>query len=70
MEVLYLVKIFDGEFSPALCVLRLPESKKVLFENWSVCLYVYKCREYSVLYIYKTIKDRNSKMYTQYQISV
>ena len=43
MEVLFSVKIFDGEFSPDLYVLRSPESKKVVFENWSVRMYVCVC---------------------------
>ena len=36
MEVLFSVKIFDVEFSPDLNVLRSPESKKVVFGNFSV----------------------------------
>ena len=34
---------FDLEFSPDLHVLRSPESKKVDFRNWSVCVYVCVC---------------------------
>ena len=43
MEVLFSVKIFDVEFSPVLYVLRSPESKKVVFGNWSVRMYVCVC---------------------------
>ena len=43
MEVLFSVKIFDVEFSPDLNVLRSPESKKVVFGNWSVRMYVCPC---------------------------
>ena len=43
MEVLFSVKIFDVEFSPDLCVLRSTESKKVVFRNWSVRMYVCVC---------------------------
>ena len=43
MDVLYLVKIFDAEFSSDLYILRLPELKKVVFENWSVLAYVCNC---------------------------
>ena len=43
MEVLFSVKIFDVEFSPDLYVLRSPESKKVVFGNWSVRMYVCVC---------------------------
>ena len=79
MEVLF--KISDVEFSPDLYVLRSPESKKVVFGNWSVrmyvcvcvCVCVYVCvwlqGEYLALYISKTNKDRNTKFYTQYQTS-
>ena len=43
MEVLFSVKIFDVEFSPDIHVLRSPESKKVVFGNWSVRMYVCVC---------------------------
>ena len=43
MEVLFSVKIFDVEFSPDLYVLMSPESKKVVFGNWSVSMYVCVC---------------------------
>ena len=43
MEVLCSVKIFDVEFSPDLYVLRSPESKNVVFGNWSVRMYVCVC---------------------------
>ena len=43
MEVLFSVKIFDVEFSHDLYVLRSPESKKVVFGNWSVRMYVCVC---------------------------
>ena len=75
MEVLF--KISDVEFSPDLYVLRSPESKKVVFRNWSVRMYVriYVCvcvwlqGEYLALYISKTNKDRNTKFYTEYHTS-
>ena len=82
MEVLLSNKICDAEFSPDLYVLRSTESKNVVFGNWSVrmyvcmyvCVYVCVCvwlqSEYLAPYIYKTSKDRNTKFYTQYQISV
>ena len=37
MEVLFLVKIFDDEFSPDLNVLWPSKSKKLVLENSSVC---------------------------------
>ena len=40
MEVLFSVKIFDVEFLPDLYVLKSPESKKVVFRNSSVRMYV------------------------------
>ena len=40
MEVLFSVKILDVDFLPDLYVLRSPETKKVVFENWSVRMYV------------------------------
>ena len=43
MEVLFSVKIFDVEYSTDLYVLRFPESKKIVFGNWSVRMYVYVC---------------------------
>ena len=45
MDVLFSVKIFDIEFSPDLHVLRSPESKKVVFVNWSgrMCVCVCVC---------------------------
>ena len=37
---LFSIKFFDVEFSPNPYVLRSPESKKLDFGNWSVCMYV------------------------------
>ena len=66
IEVLLSVKICDIEFSPDLYVLGSFESKKVVFENYSVsvCVCVWDVcvcvgGEYSALYISKTNKDRN-----------
>ena len=76
MEALFPVKIFDVEFSPDLYVLRSPESKKVVFGNWSACMYACVCifsvcelyGEYVALYISKFNKDRNTKFYAQYEV--
>ena len=71
MEILFSVKSFDIELPPDLYVLRSPESKKVVFGNWSMHMCVCVCLqgEYLALYISKTNKDRNTKFYTQYQTS-
>ena len=49
--------------------MKSSKSKKVIFENWSMCLYVggwaWLCEEYSVLYISKIDKYRNTKFYAQ-----
>ena len=36
-------QIFDAEFLPDIQVLKSPESKKVVFGNWSARMYVCVC---------------------------
>ena len=73
IEVLHSAKIFDIEFPPDLYVRRSSQSKSVVFENRSVCICVYVCDfvgENSTLYVPKTNKNRNTKFYAQYYISI
>ena len=66
------VKKFYVESSSDSCFLRSPESQKVVFGNWSVQIYVYTWLyvEYLTLYVSKTNKNRSTKFYRQYQLSV
>ena len=57
MEVLFSVKIFDVEFSPDLYVLRSPESKNVVFGNWSVRKYVCVC--VTIRWIFNALYSQN-----------
>ena len=43
MEASFSVKISNVEFSPNLYILRSPESKKMVFGNWSVRMYACVC---------------------------
>ena len=64
MKVLFSIKIVDVKFLPDLYVLRSSDSKKVVFGNWSVRMYVCVCMRlqgaYLVFSISKINKDSNA----------
>ena len=63
MDLSFLVKIFDAEFSLNLYVLRSLESEKVVFGNWSVRMWV--CASDCVRIIQRFIFPKLVDKYTQ-----